>query len=700
MEIRELYDEQARRWREHNQKLFGLTATSYEASDADVLRQLKKDEKKYWREGACDFKEELLSNEKRIAQRDLLFADTFALTYNPKTNVIILTAQFLTSAELEGKQLPKTQLVELAECLRQLKRGEKPKNTKWADAQVELTRAEIAYLPLVTELGYRLRKHDYTLRSQAVPLRKTEFSKHDFRSFAYKYFSAVRGLALNGNKSANIEKGRVINIASRLKSQNRFAPTGTVPLTANLILTTTPIEALEISRQVVYANDNARAFGFTGLAAAARATVDGAEKTTGGGSPKPNLDTPFDALKTKDSINAGRVRQLLDIFSVDDDNIIKTKVKNKTYTHYELDQLPPGLENVSCLSQAPFNFFNAPKRLMMANKMRAQALPVKGEADSLTHEIPARVVFGDFDGFSIGDSFVISESFAKKLKTAIRQRFELVGATNQLEEGESIKPEELACLTGQPRYSAWRNIFVEEVSPDFFVVSAEVPFGVGDKLTNLHGSKGVVSLILPDNEMPQLLNNLSPRMKAGAVDIIVPGLSVFERKTFAQVFEGIARALNLTPDEAALEKSETKIKEFDESSRFTFQGKAFSAPCGIVHFLRLNHDAASKQVVSSLENHNQSRLGYMELNNLASRGFEDLLPEMEARSIEKTNNAYSANRHLLQEGEALNTPELDVERINSYLEILGFRQTNEIKSHLVNPQFAPLLELLEANHEN
>ena len=42
--------------------------------------------------------------------------------------------------------------------------------------------------------------------------------------------------------------------------------------------------------------------------------------------------------------------------------------------------------------------------------------------------------------------------------------------------------------------------YIEDIIRVF--VSWEIPFRLGDKITNLHGAKGTVGLILPDDKMP------------------------------------------------------------------------------------------------------------------------------------------------------------------------------------------------------
>lgn len=321
MYIEELEKTEAAFWKNKNQKLFGLTPVDMEASISDIKKQLEKDEEMFWRKGTCALKEELLKS-KKIVQLSTMFQDSFSLIYNEISNTICLAANFLMEADLDGKKLTKSELIKLMDTIRDLKNGKTPESDTFAEAVPKIELKVIAYLPLVTRLGYRIKKADYALRTQAIPntglIKRqngriiykakeysiSEFSKkmsqldsiskmylegllgskltkenieeacqllpeydiHDFRNFTYKRFSAIRSIALHSPKTANVEKNRVINIASRLKSQSKYTKSNIASLSSNLILINTEIEALEVSRQVVYPSDAARGFSFTGIA--------------------------------------------------------------------------------------------------------------------------------------------------------------------------------------------------------------------------------------------------------------------------------------------------------------------------------------------------------------------------------------------------------------------------------------------------
>lgn len=67
----------------------------------------------------------------------------------------------------------------------------------------------------------------------------------------------------------------------------------------------------------------------------------------------------------------------------------------------------------------------------------------------------------------------------------------------------------------------------------FFIRSIK-PLEVGDKLTGLHGNKGIVSLILPDHEMP------TNKVTGKAVDLVLNPASVTSRINLGQIMETAA----------------------------------------------------------------------------------------------------------------------------------------------------------------
>ncbi|NIA10767.1 MAG: hypothetical protein GWP10_13825, partial [Nitrospiraceae bacterium] len=175
---------------------------------------------------------------------------------------------------------------------------------------------------------------------------------------------------------------------------------------------------------------------------------------------------------------------------------------------------------------------------------------------------------------------------------------------------------------------------------------------VGDKVSGRHGNKGVISKILPEEDLPYLGDGTM-------VDVILSPLSVPSRMNLGQILEtniGLAaRELNVSVVAPAFNgASEKDIKAFlkkaglPESGQFTMYdgrtGKAFDYPVtlGESYLLKLNHLAEDKlharsvgkytlitqQPVGGKAQFGGQRLGEMEVWALEAYGAANLLQEM------------------------------------------------------------------------
>jgi len=87
-----------------------------------------------------------------------------------------------------------------------------------------------------------------------------------------------------------------------------------------------------------------------------------------------------------------------------------------------------------------------------------------------------------------------------------------------------------------------------------FIIRSVKPLEVGDKLTGLHGNKGIVSLILPDTEMPYKKETGKP------VDILLNPASVTSRVNLGQLMETAAGKIAKVTGKPYL------VHNFDKSS--------------------------------------------------------------------------------------------------------------------------------------
>ena len=728
--VNELFDLQNEVWAKKNIGLFGISPNA--SMNPFLIREsLAYDQENYWNAGSCKLKDKFVESN-IIKDKNKMINDTWVLEFNTINNLIRLSALFIyeaftTSDNGDSSKLDNLSLIELVKKINDVDDREKrigiAASKEYDGAEFVVTKQCVCYLPLVTQFGYRIKNSDYALRTQVArnpylirkingvvkqngwswengefsgknPFKKIkpyhypllnailgeqvtednlsecfekmpEFSNNSVLYFDFHWFDEVEQTVLFPSRRViNAERGKTINFASLINAPNRYRTREMQDLCSNLIIVKNKIKALEVSRSILFPPPNQHSSGFTFK----------------------DSESVFDAFKTTTNGLAGRVRVLLDNMYVED-NIVKCNYGGKVYTQYDiiLGNVPEELKNqsnLSSLSRAPYNYLNDAKRVMFCAKLRSQAVRVSGQIDDLTHEVPARVVFADWKGYSFGDSFIISESFAKKLEREVHKSFALdKSVLSTFKVGQELEISDLVNIDKKDRFSSWRDITVSNITNEELTVTARAPFGVGDKITNLHGSKGIVSMILPDEDMPRLKNDLSDNMKAGNVDIIVPGISVYRRKSTGQIFEALTRSLGIP--EMTLKKLydrySDKIKEYDSKSVFEFEGKEFSAPCGINHFIRLDHDATSKQSFAYIKSNYNYNLhtAEMELLNLAARGYYAILNELDIRSINKHINPVEKIRNMQETGivkeEQTNTPYL-----KDYFKYLGWNfKTNQ-----------------------
>jgi len=279
-----------------------------------------------------------------------------------------------------------------------------------------------------------------------------------------------------------------------------------------------------------------------------------------------------------------------------------------------------------------------------------------------------------WEGYTFEDGIVISESAAKKLTTleVVTQHFVIWGneiTTKDLKclsegeksrldrngiikEGEIVKPGDVIigkiCQRRKEigKKVEWIEVKVKaredfygkviEVKRDIYYPNVplhiplenkekiiktvirirllrERPVQIGDKLTNRHGNKGVVSLILPDDEMPHLPDGTP-------VEIILNPIGVIARMNIGQLLEAHFSWLAKKQGQPLIFKPFEPIKEdlwnelkktfkefgLDELGRVYLQDKHgnkitdFPVTVGYVYTLRPYHIAEDKVNVRSI----------------------------------------------------------------------------------------------------
>lgn len=357
----------------------------------------------------------------------------------------------------------------------------------------------------------------------------------------------------------------------------------------------------------------------------------------------------FDSFKTVTSKSAGRQRLLLDnvvmkhgmLYIIDEDGT----------QHNMFDYIgQPQDARLSCLSEALFCDNDKPKRIMMNAKMTSQAVPLEGEIDDLTHRIMVRVGFMDMEGYTTADSIVISESMAKRLETKSSEILYLDKGSNLYKLITNAKTFDLLTLKqifpkkNDAILLSYTNMHIEKIdniseTRARIFLSWNIPFRLGDKITNMHGAKGTVGVILPDDKMPRLTKKVG-NMKAGPLEIIFSGFSTMRRGSLGQIFEAWALATGHTDVKfiaEALDKYGKEMKTFSKNSIVEYNGESTVIPVGYNYVMRLYHHASTKVSCSSAEfaYKRTLRFGEMEKLNLMANGCPNILKELGIRSITK-----------------------------------------------------------------
>ena len=726
-DIAGLYEQQKAIWKEENEHFFGVSPLDNWDNKEKVKAHLSKCVDEFWNNGSNEFKK-LLENGK-CRNYDQLIENPWELVFDSLNGIICLYATFNVIDE------------------------NNPEN-------IYQRRSPIAYFPYANDLCWFFGQSEYVLRISAVPnysllsrnkniikyqktwvydIDKDEFTiniddfdpyenltklNRDFLECNFgktitkdNFKEALKSIPeYSFNSIASFRFGHVSEIFKIVRNSNRFAnPLTKVPIPINvvkmftaqknrnkdddgkndtfnnLILSTNKLYALENSRTVLYKSTFNTNFSFE------------------------DTNEFFDAFKTSTDKAAGRSRLLLDDVIIKDD-ILYNKINGEYHSMFDIlkNKLVVN-NNLSVLSCSRFSSSNAPKRIMMTAKLRAQAVPVIGEDDPFTHEVSARIVFGDFKGFNYGDAIIISRSFARKLKSHKEKKIRIDNynyrdeISKNYKVGDQIPIELFTSIIGSTMCNNYRNIILKDINPDsnYMTIEADLPFSVGDKITNFHASKGIVSLILEDVDMPYLKNDISDNFKAGPFDIIISGLSVFRRKTLGQIFEAWALAMGIDDVDNiqdAIEKYENEMKDFSNKSIVCWNGHETIKPCGINKIIRLNHDSVTKQSHSYIKTNyaKMLKIGEQELLNISSRGLTDIMNEIDIRSVSKHYDSLNQIKNMQKNGYSRYELANNL-RFFNLLKTIGFdfNLRNPIKNEDdINPEFLKLQELLTDNQIN
>ena len=375
----------------------------------------------------------------------------------------------------------------------------------------------------------------------------------------------------------------------------------------------------------------------------------------------------FDSFKTATSNSAGRQRLLLDNVIIRDGLLWIKDENGEEHSMYEYINNPQD-NRISCLSYSPFCYNNQAKRLMMTAKMSSQAVPLKDEIDNLTHRINARVIFADIEGYTYGDSIIISKSFAKRLETTVNdiinvsKKDKLYSACKMALEKQSgtlsttllkeLYPTKSDAIIDSFEQAKIKKIDeLESAMSARIFITYKIPFRLGDKISNLHGAKGTVGLILPDDEMPKLVKKAG-NMEPGPMEIVISGFSTIRRGSLGQIFEAWAGANDIKVDtnefiSSAIKKYSKSMLDFSNNSLIEFKGKQSIKPIGIINIIRLYHHASIHISEAKYTDISSAlKLGEMEKLNLLSQELSNTLKELSIRSMTKYKYSYKYTKDM------------------------------------------------------
>lgn len=266
----------------------------------------------------------------------------------------------------------------------------------------------------------------------------------------------------------------------------------------------------------------------------------------------------------------------------------------------------PGPKSLAPSDFIPFKNYNDPSRGIMAVAHMKQACPITGGEDPIVSTpgwdkikgaklgVNLRIAYLPTDGV-YEDAVVISESAAEKMATIQSQSYEC-NDTSKLKVGQRVERKE---KYGNSTIKVG-GVITKINKNNSYEVETTYKMTPGDKLAGRHGNKSVVSKVVPDNEMPKIIDENGNAVPA---QVIMSPLSIVGRKNLGQVME---------TNEAA-----GKGTDINTTGTVIVGDKKVEATNGIQYILRLNHIAEKKlsshaDELDAKRESEGSRLGEME----------------------------------------------------------------------------------------
>nr|CAC08226.1 putative RNA-polymerase [Schwanniomyces etchellsii] len=311
------------------------------------------------------------------------------------------------------------------------------------------------------------------------------------------------------------------------------------------------------------------------------------------------------------------------------------------YAFYNYGIIVPGKIDVSyTTSLIPNRYNNPPIRAMFASNMIKQAIMYDKRnirdllpmSKSLINNIDFEVLVGimPWYGYNIEDGIVISESLAEKYKYTKTRVYNSIGKTidvyvkknNKILKGDILfkifNPNEIRTVTSvyAEDDGIVKNI-IQDLNKIKIIISEIKPLKVGDKLTSLHGQKGVISLVLKDSEMPYFKKeNTNIHL-----ELLINPHAFPSRMTMGQIIE-------MGNIEKYLYIKNQKIKNKIIVGKCKYLALRHQVDDKLQYRIDGNYDPISKQPIRGRKNNGGLRFGQMERDILFGLGAYNTLKEL------------------------------------------------------------------------
>lgn len=240
---------------------------------------------------------------------------------------------------------------------------------------------------------------------------------------------------------------------------------------------------------------------------------------------------------------------------------------------------------ITCSDFIPYKENCDPNRASMAISQMKEACPIIGGEDPKCSTPGWDRIKGSKLGVNLNtaylpekgvweDAVVISESTAKKMATVQTRKYHVEHAPENIKIGQKVERGDRIGSV-EIRYPGK----IKSVSGNTVEIESVYTMGVGDKVAGRSGNKGVVSRIVPDNEMPKV--NGKP------ADIIMSPIGVAGRSNLGQIYE-------------------VNNGDFNKKSKIEYNGHTVEGTGGEQFIMRINQ-IAEKKILSNTNKMTQDR---------------------------------------------------------------------------------------------